>query len=305
MPKTDCCGKDLKDCKCTDRSRSRERQEREDKEAREKAAAEQQQPPAWALSMQQNLLKGLRGVVKEELKPVQEDLEKVKDRVAQVEAEVKKKGQINEEKWEQRFKDMENKLSTINVKVSEDTSTLLFGGLQDMTFNDAEKWVKCKIKEHNLEEPSVVYHKGDDFNGTVFAKFTTEKVADDIAKTISNKLKDSEETIWCKKDLPLEKRVPLSFLLGLRRQLIAWGFARSKVRVKEEDNSLSVGGSQVLKASIEANRLRLEWMSQEWKDWKEFVDSSEFNLLMKRAEETLKKAADNKGKGDGKGKKGH
>ena len=90
MPKADCCGKELKDCKCGDRSRSRERQEREAREAREKAAAEQD-PPAWALSMQQNLLKGLRGVVKEELKPVQEDLEKVKDRVAQVEAEVKKK----------------------------------------------------------------------------------------------------------------------------------------------------------------------------------------------------------------------
>ena len=174
-----------------------------------------------------------------------------------------------------------------------------------MTFNDAEKRVKGKIKDSNLEEPSVVYHKGDDFNGIVFAKFTTEKVAEDIAKTISTKLKDSEETIWCKKDLPLEKRVPLSFLLGLRRQLIAWGFARSKVRVKEENNSLSVGGSQILTASIEANRLTLEWTREEWKDWVEFVESSEFKLLMKKAEETLKKAADNKGKGDGKGKKGH
>ena len=46
-------------------------------------------------------------------------------------------------------------------------------------------------------------------------------------------------------------------------------------------------------------------MHEEWKDWREFVESSEFNLLMKKAEETLKKAADNKGKGDGKGEKGH
>ena len=196
-------------------------------------------------------------------------------------------------------------MSTINLKVSEDTSTLLFGGLQDMTFNDAEKRVKGKIKDSNLEEPSVVYHKGDDFNGIVFAKFTTEKVAEDIAKTISTKLKDTEESFWCKKDLPLEKRVPLSFLLGLRRQLIAWGFARSKVRVRDENNSLYIGGSQILTASIEANRLTLQWMHEEWKDWREFVESSEFNLLMKKAEETLKKAADNKGKGDGKGEKGH
>ena len=200
---------------------------------------------------------------------------------------------------------METKLSTINLKVSEDSSTLLFGGLQDKTFSDAEKWIKDKIKDNNLEEPSSVYHKGDDFNGIVFAKFTSEKVTEDIARHISIKLKESEEKIWCKKDLPLEKRVPLSFLLGLRRQLIDWGFARSKVRVKEEDNTLSVGGCPVLTATIHANHMVIHWTSKEWKEWKDLVESCEFKKLSEKAEETLKKAEENKGKGTGKGKKGH
>ena len=50
-----------------------------------------------------------------------------------------------------------------NLNASEDYTTLLFGGLHDMTFEAADKWVKDQIKDKQLEEPSLVYHKGDDF----------------------------------------------------------------------------------------------------------------------------------------------
>ena len=117
------------------------------------------------------------------------------------------------------------KKESINLKASENSTTLLFGGLQDMTFEAAEKWVKDQIKDRTLEELSLVYHKADDFNGIIFAEFSTEKVAEHIARKISlAKFKIGEEQIWCKKDLLLDQRVPLSFLLGLRRQLITWGF---------------------------------------------------------------------------------
>ena len=78
-----------------------------------------------------------------------------------------------------------------------------------------------------------------------------------------------------------------------------------KVRVKEEDNTLSVGGCPVLTATIHANHMVIDWTSKEWKEWKDLVDSCEFKKLSEKAEETLKKAEENKGKGDGKGKKGH
>ena len=97
----------------------------------------------------------------------------------------------------------------------------------------------------------------------------------------------------------------LSFLLGLRRQLITWGFTKRKPRVDEDSNTLTVGrDNPVLKVSVNANHLVLEWMSQDWKDWKELVESTEFKKLKEKAEETLAKA-DDKGKGDGKGKTGH
>ena len=115
----------------------------------------------------------------------------------------------------------------------------------------------------------------------------------------------ARKKIWCKKDSLVEKCVPLSVLLGLCRQLIAWGFARSKIRVKEESNLLSVGGTPILTTTIDSNSLILDRTSQDWKDWNELVGSSEFKVLMDKANETLKKAADDEGKGDGKGKKGH
>ena len=89
------------------------------------------------------------------------------------------------------------KRESINHKASGDSTTLLFGGLQDMTFEAAEKWVKDQIKDKALEEPNLVYHKADkaeDFNGIIFAEFSTEKVAEHIARKISMaKLKIEEE----------------------------------------------------------------------------------------------------------------
>ena len=266
----------------------------------------------WALHMQQNVLQGLRGAVKEELKPLREDLEKVKKsvagvegRVAFVEDEMKGRKSVDED-LDKRLKEMENNLSAVDGKITEEYTAILVGGLQSMAFEEAHNWVKRTIKEKNLQEPTVVYHKGDVFTGIAFAEFSSSKGAEDAVKKISvAKLKVGDDEIWCKKDLPLHKRVALSFLLGLRRQLIEWGFSRSKVRVKEEDHTLVVGGMTILKAEVKDNQLDLNWKADEWKSWADLVDSTEFRKLQDKVEETLKKAGDEKGSGEGKGKKGH
>ena len=192
------------------------------------------------------------------------------------------------------------KKEQVDSKGSLDSTTVLFGGLQDETFEAAERIVKSKLNDKHMEEPSAVYHKGDEFKGIVFAKFTTEKVAEDIVKAISGGKNKGEDTIWCKKDLPLNKRVPMSFLLGVRKQLINWGFTKSRVRVQEDTNTLTVAGQPIMKAIVVGGSLTVDWTSQEWKDWTELVDSSEFKELTKKAEESLKKAEDAKGKGKGK-----
>ena len=315
MPKVDCCGKELKDCKCG-RSRTPERREREAKAATDKADQAKESPPAWALSMKNDILQGVRGAVQEELKPMKEDIARVKesvsaieDRVGRAEADIKEikgvqQAERVDEKFETRMKDLEDKLSDSARKVIEDTSTVLFGGLQSLSFDDAEAWIKEQIKDRKLEDPEIVYYKGDKFAGLAFAKFASSTAAENVIKKMA-KIQKGDEEVYCKKDLPLEQRVPLSFLLGLRRQLITWGFTKRKPRVNEYSNTLTVGGGNpVLKVTVGGNRLVLEWMSQDWKDWKELAESSEFKKLKEKAEETLSKAED-KGKGDGKGKTGH
>ena len=127
----------------------------------------------------------------------------------------------------------------------------MFGGLQSLTFEQAQDWITRQVKEKKLEEPEVIYFKGDDFIGLAFAKFATTRTAEDVVRKMSiAKLPVGENEVWCQKDLPLDKRVPLSFLLGTRRQLIDWGYSKQKVKVKDEDNALAIGGATVLKALV-------------------------------------------------------
>ena len=183
-----------------------------------------------ALNMKQDILEGVRGAVQEELKPMKEEIATVKKtvasvgiRVGKVEAEMKdlrqnQKAAGVDEQLEKRIKDVEEKLTYAASKVAEDSCTLLFGGLQGLSFEDAKEWVSERVKERKLEEPEEIYHKGDEFSGHLFAIFSSERVAENVAKRISMaKLKAVGEKIWCKKDLPIAPRVALSFLLGLRR----------------------------------------------------------------------------------------
>ena len=313
MPKVDCCGKELKDCKCG-RSRTPGRREREAKDA----AA-----PVKALT---DLLQRLDGRAEMREKKTKEEMVKLIEKnddkwQKRLEEDRKELMRIQDEKTDSKLRQSEEKTmeefdklrkeiidfqkENVNVKVSEDASTVMFGGLQSLTFEQAQDSITRQVKK-KLEEPEVIYFKGDDFIGLAFAKFATTRAAEDVVRKMSiAKLLVGENEVWCKKDLPLDKRVPLSFLLGTRRQLIDWGYSKQKVKVKDEDNALVIGGVTVLKAVVHDYQLKLDWASDYWKNWAELVDSQEFKKLLGRAEESLKKARDDKGKGDGKGKKGH
>ena len=231
MPKVNCCGKELKDCKC---GRLR-RPERREKAERDKAEANTE--PVKDLT---DLLHRLDcRAEKRKLKAkeamtqlIQSNDEKWKQRMEKDRKEILR---IQEEKVDEKISQSETKQSAeleklrkeivdftkgnTNVKVDEDSTTLLFGGLRNLSFDDAQGWIKEKIRERKLEEPEIMYFKGDGYVGFVFAKFVTSKAAEDVVKKMS-KLKRGEEDVWCKKDLPLDRRVALSFLLGLRKQVI-------------------------------------------------------------------------------------
>ena len=92
-----------------------------------------------------------------------------------------------------------------------------------------------------VEAPSEVFHKGDSFNGVLYAKFTSPDTVTKIAKAFdTHKYKVNGKVVWAKTDLPIFVRCPLSFLLGLRWQLLKWGYTKSEVKVDDKSLRLSV-----------------------------------------------------------------
>ena len=74
--------------------------------------------------------------------------------------------------------------------------------------------------------------------------------------------------------------------------------------VKEAGGLLVQAKIPIVKATVDANRFTFEWMSQDWSEWKELVDSAEFKKLVEKAVKAVNKATEAKGKAVGKGKSG-
>ena len=67
--------------------------------------------------------------------------------------------------------------------------------------------------------------------------------------------------VWCKKDLAIDERALLSFLLGPRRLLNLWGISKREIRVND-DRRLLVGNVPVLMASVVDNELEVNWLDE-------------------------------------------
>ena len=112
--------------------------------------------------------------------------------------------------------------------------------------------------------------------------------------------------MWCKKDLPVESRVPLSFLLGLRWQLVQWGtFTKSHVRVKEENGevTMTIGRVPVVSVTVLGKTIKINWLDPAWATWEDLHKSKEMSSLTSIANGKLDKSAEGLAKGKGKGGK--
>jgi len=110
-------------------------------------------------------------------------------------------------------------------------------------------------------------------------------------------------------DRTLEERAVGSFLLGLKKQLVEWGFGRGEVRVDLDKvpSTLEVGKREegrreVLAAAVRAGELKLTWTDPTWGAWSDLVSSAEFKGLMSQAKDKLSKGSGSKGMGKGKEK---
>ena len=70
--------------------------------------------------------------------------------------------------------------------------------------------------------------------------------------------------------------------------------------MKDYSLLMTIAGKPTLAATTCSDQVRLDWLDQTWKEWKELHDSSELKLLLDRANETMRDAAAKRTEGDGK-----
>ena len=157
-----------------------------------------------------------------------------------------------------------------------------------------------------MQRPAIQYFKANAFNGRVFCKYINGQVTDEKIRAFGSKtLTHSGRKISCKPDLPVQQRVPVSFLLGLRRHLIdIWG-----LWVKVGDTIpvpvMSISGQPVAKVRVVSDQIDVEWVDGPWADWKDLHDAPEYIKLKEDSNKRLGQAAEyKKKKGNGKGKNG-
>ena len=167
------------------------------------------------------------------------------------------------------------------------------------------EWLATALRDLKLQPAIEPYHKGDEFKGILFAKFASPQVAQTITESFSKARPNmSGKHVWCKFDQPIEARVPKSFLLGLRWQLVQWGFEKQDVRVDDEHMIMKVGGVPVLQVVIDGQKLNTNWLDSSWALWPDLQQSKELQTLVQSASDKLKASFDNRAKGNGKGTAG-
>jgi hypothetical protein len=161
--------------------------------------------------------------IKQELK---KDLEHVKMRISQV--ETRDVNEVLAHKIKTIEKEISNlKTSTAAGSVSGDTSNHASASIRFVGFDaggdgEAEAdWIAKELGRLKLEAPSDTYYKGESFKGQLFSKLPSAKAAN-AAMSAFNKQRRmfNGQAVKCKPDLPLEPRICLSSLLGLRCHLI-------------------------------------------------------------------------------------
>ena len=229
--------------------------------------------------------------------------------VTNMKAEIVPKDQVQEmidhsiKKMQTKIDEQLENIAKGKAVVKHETGDALFGGLDNATREDAEDWILRKLKEFNVAEPLKIFHKGDSFKGILYAKFSSPDAVTKAAIAFDARdHKLNGKTVWAKKDLPIQIRSPLSFLLGLRWQLLQWGFSRSEIKVDDTLRTLSVGGGSVVEVNVIDDKLDITWLDDTWLHWDDLHKAPEMIALIEAANTKLRKSAESRAKG--KGKKG-
>ena len=109
------------------------------------------------------------------------------------------------------------------------------------------------------------------------------------------------KTTWCKHDQPILKRAPLSFLFGLKKELVNWDVPKACTYIDEESATMQVEGAPVLHVCSKEGQLKLNWLDDAWAKWHELQAGGNFVELKAKWDSILKSVGAKQSKGAGKG----
>ena len=105
-------------------------------------------------------------------------------------------------------------------------------------------------------------------------------------------LEDQLEDVWVKADLPVKVRAKNGFLLGLKRLLVSWGYAKSSIYADLDMVLVRAGDEQI----VEIKEDKLVW-HPDWSSWSDLINDLNVQDLLTKYEELMSKSG---GKGKGK-----
>ena len=84
---------------------------------------------------------------------------------------------------------VDTKLQSVGKNTSDihNPTTIVIGGLETMSFLEADDRIRQRLTELHLPNPLESYHKGDDFTGLLNMTFTTAEVARQAAQKFQKK----------------------------------------------------------------------------------------------------------------------
>ena len=212
---------------------------------------------------------------------------------------------LNEKGLEARLREIQSEIEQMRVmedtNVKEHDVTLVIGGLKNFyDLDGASEFITRKLWKAWAPMPTDQYIKGD-YKGIMFLKFETQKERDGALKVLTTIKKDDEcSQMWVRADRPLEVRVVQQVTFGAKWLLQTWGYMKRSMWVEEDAGVLWMGDEQVLRAFTSNGRIDIEYSE----GWKEFLQSNEWDGIVKQTAEKMAQQSDIKGKGKGKDKSG-
>ena len=251
--------------------------------------------------------------ISEAVDPLKSDVHDLKKRIEALEKPgqliIGERGSETDNELRGKVEEIEKTIEVMKASRAKQTHTeivAVVGGLSGLSgLDEAEQWIKSQTAAMKVPAPLDVYIKGEEYKGTVFAKFAGPEAATSAVSAISKKRPQCKgQQVWAKHDQPIHVRAPLSFLFGLKKLLVSpeWEFPKLSIRVNDETASMEYLGKAILKADVSDGGLKLSWLCDEWSQWHELQVDKDFSDLWQKWNGVLKQAHDRQLKGGGKAK---